>query len=66
MSGSRGEANFVWRCKSCKVCASAPLMMKDGTVMLTSVPERIVRQYQEPSESLPAQLPADKAEYHRV
>jgi len=20
MSGSRGEANFVWRCKSCKVC----------------------------------------------
>lgn len=20
MSGSRGEANFVWKCKSCKVC----------------------------------------------
>lgn len=20
LSGSRGEANFVWRCKSCKVC----------------------------------------------
>ncbi len=20
MSGSRGEANFVWKCKNCKVC----------------------------------------------
>lgn len=22
VSGSRGDANFVWRCKSCKVCMS--------------------------------------------
>ena len=22
VSGSKGEANFVWRCKSCKVCTS--------------------------------------------
>jgi len=21
MTGSRGEANFVWRCKTCKVCS---------------------------------------------
>ncbi len=21
VSGSKGEANFVWRCKSCKVCS---------------------------------------------
>jgi hypothetical protein len=21
MSGSRGEANFVWKCKNCKVCS---------------------------------------------
>lgn len=23
-SGSRGESNFVWRCKNCKVCVSGP------------------------------------------
>ncbi|POR36183.1 Uncharacterized protein TPAR_03622 [Tolypocladium paradoxum] len=25
MSGSRGEANFVWKCKNCKVGSSQPL-----------------------------------------
>lgn len=24
MSGSRGEANFVWKCKMCKVCVFPP------------------------------------------
>ena len=24
MSGSRGEANFVWKCKNCKVSLSLP------------------------------------------
>jgi hypothetical protein len=44
MSGSRGEANFVWKCKSCKVfpTCSLSLMYKDNT----DTPHRENRQQQ--------------------
>ena len=30
MSGSRGEANFVWRCKNCKRESSASIMGEEA------------------------------------
>jgi hypothetical protein len=28
MSGSRGEANFVWKCKNCKACTAQDNLLR--------------------------------------
>jgi hypothetical protein len=41
MSGSRGEANFVWRCKNCKVRAILqPHLLDSRTVQLRQFSDR--------------------------
>jgi hypothetical protein len=54
MSGSRGEANFVWKCKNCKVfesCATHKLL--DGSDPVP-FPAGVVGNHQSPAGPLPA------------
>lgn len=41
LSGSRGEANFVWKCKNCKREASANIMGKPLAYEANSPPKRM-------------------------
>lgn len=53
MSGSRGEANFVWKCKNCKVSAWNPSRgPRDLWAKMRAA--RIVGQHQGGTEAVPA------------
>ena len=63
VSGSKGEANFVWRCKSCKV--GHPVNQKH-TKLLTLGPERVNSNYQESASSVHSRISTQEAENHRI
>ena len=70
MSGSRGEANFVWRCKNCKVSSRLrppPLGgMHRSPALLTPTAARVVGDDQGRTQGLRAVGAAQAGAFARV
>ena len=65
MSGSRGEANFVWRCKSCKVQNPIPFCCGYDFDPI-AVPEGVYRFHQNRSVTIRACITSHHTEDYRV
>jgi len=65
MSGSRGEANFVWKCKNCKVCLYSHSSTEIGILIYTQT-ERTLCIHQGGTQTLRTQRYHQGPKDHRI